>query len=182
MTPLQKSAIDRGRHVRILVRATNWIGDTILSMPAVQRLRELEPEGNIALLCPAKLYDLWRHNPFLTEVIPFDDKPDIAALRNRQFDVALILPNSFRSAWECWRAKIPCRVGFPGHWRRRLLTDVVAGSHGEQPVYKTVEVAGKKFQIKSFPTIRHQSRRYLDLISYLGGNRDFVQPKLRFAV
>lgn len=182
MTPLEKSAIDRGRHVRILVRATNWIGDTVMSMPAVQRLRELEPEAHIALLCPSKLHDLWRHNPFLNEVIPFNPEPSIAALRKRQFDVAVIFPNSFRSAWECWRAGIRCRVGFAGHWRRKLLTDVVSEPHGEQPVYKTVEVAGKRFQIKSFPSLRHQSQRYLDLISYLGGNRDRAQPRIWLAM
>src|SRR2546427_8118913 len=86
MTPSAKSAIDRSPHARILVRATNWIGDTVMTMPAVQRLRELERDAHISLLCPAKLHDLWRHNPFLNEVI--------ADLDNRKFDVAIIFPNS----------------------------------------------------------------------------------------
>src|SRR5947207_10579 len=69
MMPSPESVIDRSQHARILVRATNWIGDAVMSMPAVQRLRELEPESHIALLCPTKLHDLWRHNPFVNEVI-----------------------------------------------------------------------------------------------------------------
>ena len=86
---------------RILMRATNWIGDSVMTMPAVQRLRELEPEAHIAMLCPAKLHDLWRYNPFLSEVIPFGPKLDIRRLRQGEFDTAIIFPNSFRSAWEC---------------------------------------------------------------------------------
>ncbi|MGD0651843.1 MAG: lipopolysaccharide heptosyltransferase II [Verrucomicrobiia bacterium] len=178
MKPLQKSAIVRGRQRRILVRATNWIGDSVMSMPAVQRLRELEPEAHIALLCPAKLQDLWQYNPFLSEVIPFDPKPSIRRLRQGEFDAAIVFPNSFRSAWECWCARIPVRVGFAGHRRRSLLTDVVAEPRSEDPVDKEITVAEKTFSVKYFPAIRHQAHRYLDIISYLGGNRDYVRPKI----
>jgi heptosyltransferase-2 len=182
MTLLTKSATGSAPHPRILVRATNWIGDVVMTMPAIQRLRELEPESHIVVLCPAKLHDLWRHNPHVSDVVTFDDRPSIPALRRMKFDVAILLPNSFRAAWEAWRAGIPCRIGFAGHHRRWLLTDVVQESRGEQPVYKQIEVAGKSFRIKSFPEMRHQTRRYLDLISYMGGNRDFVMPRIRFGV
>src|SRR5439155_22569042 len=127
----------------ILVRATNWLGDNVMSMPAVQRLREFQPNAHITLLCPAKLQDLWRHNPFVSEVIAFDEKPNIRDLRRREFDVALIFPNSFRSGWEAYRAGIPCRVGFAGHWRRHLLTDRIEETQGERAVYKPATVAGK---------------------------------------
>src|SRR5437867_5635855 len=156
MTPSAKSAIDNIPRARILVRGTNWIGDAVMTMPAAHRLREFEPESHITLLCPAKLHDLWRHNPYINEVT--DNL-------SGQFDVAVIFPNSFRSAWECWRAGIPTRVGFAGHWRRMLLTHVVEEPRAEQPVYKDISIAGKTFKVKSFPTIRHQLHRYLDLVS-----------------
>ena len=181
MTQSEKSAIVRTRHPRILVRATNWIGDSVMSMPAVQRLREFEPEAYIALLCPARLHDIWRHNPFLSEVIPFDGVPDINDLRKRRFDVAVIFPNSFRSGWESWRAGIPTRVGFAGHYRRKLLTDVVQEPPNEQAVRKKVTVGTKTFEVKHFPTIRHQSHRYLDVIAYLGGKADYVPPRIWLA-
>ena len=181
MTPSPASAIDRTRHAHILVRATNWIGDTVMSMPAVQRLREMEPQAHIAMLCPAKLYDLWQHNPFLNEVIGFTHRVDIRALRGREFHVAVVFPNSFRSALECWRAGIPTRVGFAGHWRRRLLTEIVPEPANEQPVPKQLSVAGQTFEVKHFPVIRHQVHRYLDIIGYLGGSRDVVQPKIWLA-
>jgi heptosyltransferase-2 len=181
MTPSPGSAIDRTRHARILVRATNWIGDTVMSMPAVQRLRELEPEAHIALLCSAKLHDLWRHNPFLDEVIQFDGKANIARLRAGRFNVAIVFPNSFRSAWECWRAGIPTRIGFAGHGRRGLLTDVAPEPSGETSVRKSITVEGKTFDVKHFPTVRHQVRRYLDLIAFLGGNPEPVPPRIWLA-
>jgi heptosyltransferase-2 len=177
----RKFAIASKHAPRILVRATNWIGDSVMSMPAVQRLREMEPNAHIALLCHAKLHDVWRHNPFLSEVIPFDPVADAGQLRRQRFDVAILFPNSFRTAWEAWRARIPCRVGFEGHWRKHLLTDVVHEPDSEQPQYKQVTVNGTTFQVKYFPSLRHQSQRYLDIISYLGGNREFVQPRIWLA-
>jgi heptosyltransferase II len=181
MMPSQESVIVRKRSPRILVRATNWIGDSVMSMPAVQRLRELEPEAHIALLCPAKLHDLWRHNPFVNEVIPFDRKPNIRMLKQNNFDVAVIFPNSFRSGWEARCAGIPCRVGFAGHWRKTLLTDVVPEPAGAKPQYANVTVAGKTFKTKRYTSIRHQVYDYLDIISHLGGNGAIVRPQVWLA-
>jgi heptosyltransferase-2 len=176
MKPSAPSAIVRRTHPpRLLIRAVNWIGDAVMTMPAIQRLRELEPAAHLTLAAPGKLHDLWRHNPYLNALITPDQ------LQPRQYDVALILPNSFRAAWECYRAQIPTRVGFAGHWRRALLTDVVPEPHAEEPVQETLHVAGKTFQRKTFPVLRHQAHRYLDLISYLGGNRDLCQPKIWLA-
>ena len=168
MTPSRGSAIASSR---ILIRATNWVGDSVLTMPAVHRLRELAPTAHIALQCPAKLHDLWRHNPHLNEVLT-----DATDLRTGQFDLAVIFPNSFRSTWECWRAGIPRRVGFAGHWRRGLLTDVLPDP--EPPRYRFVTLAGRRFKTKTFPTVRHQAHRYLDLIAHLGGNRELCPPKI----
>ena len=178
MMPSQESVIVRKRSPRILVRATNWIGDSVMSMPAVQRLRELEPDAHIALLCPAKLHDLWRHNPFVNEVIPFDPKPSIRVLKKNRFDVAVIFPNSFRSAWEARCAGIPCRVGFAGHWRKQLLTDIVPEPDGTRAQYKKMTVGGKTLKIKHYAPVRHQVHDYLDIVSHLGGNGAVVQPRL----
>jgi len=162
MTPLPASATAN----RILIRATNWLGDNVMMMPAVQRLRELAPAAHVTLLCPAKLHDLWRHNPFLNEIVTIPSRHDLA----------VIFPNSFRSAWECWRAGIPRRVGFAGHWRRALLTDVLPDP--EPVTYRHVIAVGQRFRTKTFPVIRHQAHRYLDLIAHLGGNRELVTPKI----
>ena len=168
MTPSPVSAI---ADARILIRATNWIGDSVMTMPAVQQLRAAAPAAHLTLHCPAKLHDLWRHNPNLNAVLTGD-----VDLRAGQFDLAVILPNSFRSAWDCWRAGIPRRVGFAGHWRRALLTDVLPDP--EPAAYRHITVAGRSFRTKTFPVVRHQAERYLDLIAHLGGSRALVPPKI----
>jgi heptosyltransferase-2 len=177
----QESVIVRGRPRRILVRGTNWIGDSVMSMPAVQCLREMDPQAYIAMLCPLKLHDLWRHNPFLDRVILFDQRTNPDLLRAEKFDVAVIFPNSFRSAWECWRAGVPARVGFGGRARRALLTHVVKEPLGDRPRYKKLTVAGKSFSVKTYSSIRHQAYRYLDLIAAIGGNAKYVAPKIYLA-
>ena len=173
MTPSPGSVTGKGR---ILIRATNWVGDSVMTMPAVQRLREWAPAAHIALQCPQKLSDLWRHNPHLNEILT-----DAADLRTGRFDLAVIFPNSFRSAWECWQAGIPRRVSFAGHWRRGLLTDIVAEPVNERPTYRPITVGGQTFKTKHFPVIRHQIHHYLDLVGELGGSREPVSPRIWLA-
>lgn len=181
MTPSPEFVTDKYA-TRILIRATNWIGDSVMTMPAVQRLREVAPGAHIAMLCPGKLIDLWRHNPYLNEIIPFGHKLDLDDIRRRNFDTAIIFPNSFRSAWECKRANIPRRIGFAGYWRRFLLTDIVHQPRSERVAYETRSVAGKQFKVKVFHSARHQSEHYLDIVAYLGGNRDPAPPRIRLAI
>jgi len=56
---------------RILIRGTNWLGDAVMTTPALLRLREKFPGAHIALLTPEKLADLWKHHPAIDETIPF---------------------------------------------------------------------------------------------------------------
>src|SRR5215471_15642409 len=56
---------------RILVRGVNWLGDAVMTTPALLRLREHFPSALIALLTPEKLRGLWLHHPAVDEVITF---------------------------------------------------------------------------------------------------------------
>lgn len=56
---------------RILVRGVNWLGDAVMTTPALLRLRERWPEARITLLTAAKLADLWPHHPAVDEVLAF---------------------------------------------------------------------------------------------------------------
>ena len=56
---------------RILVRGTNWLGDAVMTTPALLRLREKFPDAHIALLTPEKLRDLWMNHPAVDETISF---------------------------------------------------------------------------------------------------------------
>src|SRR5438552_10047478 len=89
---------------RILVRGVNWLGDAVMTTPALQRLREHFPRAHISLLTHEKLNQLWREHPSIDEVITFEDheSPVSVAARIRSFGLAIVLPNSPRSALEVW--------------------------------------------------------------------------------
>jgi ADP-heptose:LPS heptosyltransferase len=156
---------------RILIRANNWIGDTVMMMPAVAALRTANPDAFIALYCPPKLRDLWLHNPQLNQILTDPDK-----LRDGNFDTAYIFPNSFRAAYEIWHAKIPRRIGYRGHWRRTLLTEVVPDYPGENSRHEPVTIANKRFLRKKFDTARHQVYRHLALVGASGTLTEHEPP------
>src|SRR5262249_25263457 len=115
---------------RILVRGVNWIGDAVMSTPALIRLRQAAPHSQITLLTHEKLADLWRNHPALDHVLTFATSESVwrvgRRLRGGQFELSLILPNSVRSALESFLARIPQSVGYAGHWRSPLLTQRIA--------------------------------------------------------
>jgi heptosyltransferase-2 len=112
---------------RILVRAPNWLGDAIMSTPFLNRLASQNAGAQIDVLAKAGLAPLFRGAPGVTEVLRLDsqDSPWTTArkLRARNYDTAYILPPSFSSAFSCWLAGIPRRIGTIGDFRRPLLTD-----------------------------------------------------------
>ncbi len=107
---------------RILVRGVNWVGDTILSYPTVQRLKTAFPDSHLAILIPHHLIDLWKTFPYVDEIIPFEKKEGLESvwrdwklshsLRKGRYDLAVILPRSFRSALQIYLARIPIRIGY----------------------------------------------------------------------
>src|ERR1044071_5191924 len=98
------------RPLKILIRGVNWLGDAVMSTPALQRLREARPEAEITLLTHQKLEDLWKDHPALDRVMTFTSEESVfqiaRRLRGEQFRTALLLPNSPRSALEVFLARI----------------------------------------------------------------------------
>ena len=128
------AAIDSPSGEKILVRGVNWLGDAVMSIPALQRLREARPNAHIALLAPEKLAGLWERQPFFDELILFSPSDSVwqtgRQLRAKQFTVGLAFPNSIRSALELWLAGIPRRVALARPFRSFFLTDPVAPRPG----------------------------------------------------
>ena len=125
---------------KILVRGVNWLGDAVMTTPALQRLREARPADSITMLTSEKLAELWQGHPAIDRVISFckaDTVPGVARrLRAEHFDVCLILPNSFRSALEVFLARIPVRIGYARNARGFLLTQRIRPRPGERPMRK----------------------------------------------
>ena len=106
---------------RILIRSPNWLGDVMLSLGAVRDLRRNFPSARIEVLARPSVADVYRAVREIDGVrlCPSFGEGVAAA---RGFDAALLLPNSFGSALQVWRAGIPERWGYARDGRSLLLT------------------------------------------------------------
>ena len=185
---------------RLLVRGVNWLGDAVMTTPALLRLRERFPETQITLLTPEKLRDLWIHHPAISEVITFRAGEGVLSvsrkLRQNKFDLALVLPNSPRSAIEVWLAGIPQRIGYARPWRNGFLTQPVPSRPGHRKMRKrslaeirqlaSADVIGREElqggMVASGATVTadvaHQIHEYLHLAASLGVDSRPVAPQL----
>ena len=132
---------------RILVRATNWVGDAVMSIPALEAIRTRFPAAHISILARPWVADVYRGAPFCDRILLYHPKPGFGDLRAKWrlsrvlkgigFDLAILLPNSFDAALVPFLAGIPRRVGYARDGRRLLLTDAVAKPvAGEIPVHE----------------------------------------------
>jgi len=118
---------------RLLVRATNWVGDAVLILPALSGLRTLFPQAQVAVLAVPRVAPVFQGHPAVSEIISYA-RPDnkgrwrlIKQLRARRFDCALLFPNSWESALVAWGGGIPQRVGYNTEYRTPFLTTVIKG-------------------------------------------------------
>jgi len=116
-----------------LIVSTNWIGDAVMGMPALQLFRLENPEARITVLTKPGLKALWQMHPAV-DTVQIMEKPFPTArkLRSAQHGRAYVFPNSFRSAFVPWLAGIPQRIGLCGHGRHLLLTEIVSPPEGHQ--------------------------------------------------
>ncbi len=120
--------------MRILVRATNWLGDAVMCLPALEALRKAHPAAHIAILGPAWIGDLYRGESFCDEAIAYPKERGARNLAGKwrlarslrgRFDVAILLQNAFEAAAFARSAGIPRRVGFDRDARGWLLTEAI---------------------------------------------------------
>jgi lipopolysaccharide heptosyltransferase II len=114
---------------RILIRSSNWLGDAVMSVPAVRAIRNGRPDAQVTIAAPEKIAPMWKLVPEVDAIIPLPSSSllrTVRLLRQRPpFDAAILFPNSFRVALESWLSGIPRRVGYHGHWRQWLLNQTV---------------------------------------------------------
>ena len=140
---------------KILVRATNWVGDAVMSLPALRALRERFPQAHISILAKPWVADLYRREPFCDELIPYTPRTVTEkwsaslALRPRHFDTAILLQNAFEAAGIAYLAGIPERIGYSRDGRGFLLTRAI-------PVPKRGDIP------------RHERFYYLELLRRAG--------------
>jgi heptosyltransferase II len=121
---------------QILIRSSNWLGDAVMSVPAVRAIKNGRPDAHVMIAAPAKIAPMWRVIPEVDEIIPLPDLflPVVRLFRRRMpFDIAILFPNSLRVALESWLSGIPNRVGYRGHWRSWLVNQIIRESRKPSP-------------------------------------------------
>jgi heptosyltransferase-2 len=133
--------------MKLLIRATNWVGDAIMALPALQAVRKRFPQAEIAILALPYVADIYRGQGVADELIGYDrqgqhagiqGKERLAAeLKAKNFATALLLQNAFDAAWIAWRAGIPERIGYDRDARGLLLTNAIrVPGAGEIPAHE----------------------------------------------
>lgn len=121
---------------RILVRMPNWLGDLVMATPILTDLRHHWPEAKITALCQGALGAVIQEDPHIDAILPFkrpkswlsrQSHADIVnPLRQGEYDLGVLLTNSFSSAWWFWRGHVQNRLGYATHWRSQLLDTPVS--------------------------------------------------------
>lgn len=153
---------------RILIRAVNWVGDAVMTTPAIGLIRQHFPQAEITLLANQMVGEIFSRHEWVDRVITFDRKGRHKGilgrfrlsqeLREESFDLAIILPNSFDSALVPWLAGIPARLGKSSDGRGFMLT-------------------GRYLPAKETAVI-HEVGYYLDLVRHFGISGKIEKPSL----
>lgn len=136
------------RHAkRLLVRSTNWIGDAVMTTPAVRAIRHNFPHARISLLAKPWVAPVFAHSPYVDEIIVYEANGRHKGvggticlardLRPRRFDAAILLQNAIEAALIAFMARIPQRIGFDTDARRLLLTHPVRCTKAIKAIHQT---------------------------------------------
>lgn len=132
---------------KILVRSTNWVGDAVMTTPAMAALRAAYPAAEIVVVANPLVSELFTHHPYCDRVIVYDKKGPhkgfkglwrfANVLRQEHFDLAVLFQNAIEAALMAFLAGIPRRAGFRTDARRLLLTHGVPVSKVERRLHHT---------------------------------------------
>jgi heptosyltransferase-2 len=150
----------------VLALSPNWLGDAVMALPALAGLKSHFGDRRLVVAARASVAPLFAMVPFVDEAITLVSKGRIAGGGARKADVdrlaaagaavAVLLPNSFGSAWLVKTAGIPERWGYASDLRRPLLTRAVARPRGSM----------------------HQSKYYTHLLEALGVETVTTEPRV----
>ena len=153
---------------RILVRGTNWIGDAVMSEPALSAIRQAFPKAEITLLVKPAVAELFQHHPAIDHLLVYEHRGRHARLsgkwalgselRRGRFDVSILFQNAFEAALLACLAGIPRRYGYATDGRGFLLSDAIT--------------------VPNRTALAHQTQYYLDLLRPLGIPSSPTAPRL----
>ena len=136
---------------RVVVRVPNWVGDAVMSVPALRELRRVLPDARITLVARPGTADIFMDADFIDDVLIYERLGiasvwnQISEWRQRRFDLALLFQNAFEAALIASLARVPIRLGYDTDRRSFLLTNPLP-----QPAWKNE---------------RHESFYYLNVVA-----------------
>jgi lipopolysaccharide heptosyltransferase II len=123
---------------RILVRSSNWLGDAVMSVPAVRAIKNGRPDVHVTIAAPDKIAAMWSLIPEVDAIVSLPDASLVSVVRllrkQIRFDVAILFPNSLRVALESWLSGIVHRVGYRGHWRSWMVNQIIREPRKPRPL------------------------------------------------
>ena len=143
---MTRTRLDCSKIKRILIRSTNWVGDAILTTPAIRAVRKNFPHAEITILAKPWVAPVFCNNPYVDNILQYDDGGRHAGwlgkvrlskdLRRSGFDLAILLQNAFEAALLAYLAGIPNRLGYNTDGRRFLLTNSIRLDPGLKQVHE----------------------------------------------
>ena len=138
---------------RVLVKEVNWLGDLVISLPALRAIRRAFPAARLTVLVKQELAGFFDGLRWVDEVVPYRiaggargiaDRWRLArSIADAGYDLAVVFPKSFESALWVRLGKVPERVGLAAQGRNSLLTRASLPRRAKD---------------------RHQVRDYLDML------------------
>ncbi len=138
---------DRKKIKRLLIRSTNWIGDAIMTTPAVRAIRHNFPDARIDMLAKPWVAPVFAHSPHVDRVVAYDANGRhrgiggvlrlAGDLRASRYDAAILFQNAVEAAIIAFLAGVPRRIGFDTDARRLLLTHPVRRTRAIKSIHQT---------------------------------------------
>jgi len=148
---------------RILIRSSNWLGDAVMSVEAVRRIKRGRPDAQVTILAQNKLIEFWRTVPEIDDVIGIEAGENawrVAQKIKNRFEVAILFPNSPRTGLEVWLAGIPRRVGYRRPWRDFFLNQFIPEPKDSEPI------------------THHHAQIYRQIANHIGADMEEALPAI----
>lgn len=131
---------------KILIRGTNWIGDAVMTLPAIASIRRTFPSAEVQVLAKPWVAEVYKLSPDIDKIFLFREPGEhegvagkfrlASDLRRERFDLAIYLQNAIEAAILGWLARIPLRAGYDSDCRGFLLTHPVRRTKEIKKVYQ----------------------------------------------
>lgn len=130
---------------RILIRGVNWVGDAMMTTPAIAGIRQTFPRAKISLLVKPRVAGVFAGSPHIDEILLYEQNGRHGGLsglfrlaqelRRSHFDLAILLQNAFEAALLAFLARIPHRIGYNTQGRGLLLTTMVVQNRSTRELH-----------------------------------------------